>query len=448
MIQSILSIVVALGVLITFHEFGHYFVARMCGVKVLRFSVGFGKPIFKWVNKLGTEFTLALIPLGGYVRMLDEREGNVSDEQKHEAFNNKGVWQRIAIVAAGPIANFLLAIVLYSLVALQGVQTITPIVGAIVPDSIISQSSLQAGDKLTQINGQDVSSWQQVNLALAGLIGQSGTYTFRYLPQGNVSEVASSFRLESWLSDSEPAGLISELGLKPKRPDMPAVIEKVLPDGAAALAGMKAGDEIVNVDGELILDWQNFVSIVQKSPSQALSVSLLRNNQTLLITLVPNQRNIEGVETGYVGLMVKPAVLDDSWYTETEYGLFAAMGYGVERSGQMINLTLSSIYKMIKGLISIDNLSGPITIAKVASASAESGLQSFLQFMAYLSISLGVLNLLPIPVLDGGHLMFYLVEAVRKKPVSEKIQYLAYRIGASLLFALMLVAIFNDIARL
>ena len=448
MIQSVLSIVVALGVLITFHEFGHYIIARACGVKVLRFSVGFGKPIFKWVNKLGTEFTLALIPLGGYVRMLDEREGDVPESQKSQAFNNKTVWQRISIVAAGPIANFLLAIILYALVALQGIQTVSPVVGGIVPGSIIAESSLQVGDELTHINGNDVASWQQVNLALAELIGQTGTYEFRYLPQGSTTAVASDFRLQAWLSDSEPAGLIGELGLQPKRPVMPAVIDNVLPDGAAALAGMKAADEIVSIEGEAINDWQEFVRIVQSSPMQTLSVALLRDNQTLNIKLTPKSRETEAGLVGYVGVMVKPVELDASWYKETHYGFFAAIGYGFERSGQMIALTLSSIVKMVKGLISIDNLSGPITIAKVASASAESGLQSFLQFMAYLSISLGVLNLLPIPVLDGGHLLFYFVEAVRKKPVSEKIQYLAYRIGASMLFALMLVAIFNDIARL
>jgi len=447
-IQSILSIVIALGVLITFHEFGHYIVARACGVKVLRFSVGFGKPIFKWVNKRGTEFTLALIPLGGYVRMLDEREGDVPAQLKGEAFNNKSVWQRIAIVAAGPLANFLLAIILYSFVALQGIQTVSPVVGGIESNSIISHSSLQVGDELTHINGQDVASWQQVNLALANLIGQSGTYHFNYLPLGGGSEVASDFKLDSWLSDSEPAGLISELGLEPKRPDMPAVIEKVLADGAAALAGIKAGDEIVRVNDNVIDDWQGFVSIVQNSPKQALSVSLVRDNQNLSLTLIPNEKLVNGAATGYVGLMVKPVVLDSSWYKVTEYSVFGSIEYGIDRSAQMISLTLSSIYKMIKGLISIDNLSGPITIAKVASASAESGLQSFIQFMAYLSISLGVLNLLPIPVLDGGHLLFYFVELVRRKPVSEKIQYLAYRIGASMLFALMLVAIFNDIARL
>jgi regulator of sigma E protease len=242
--------------------------------------------------------------------------------------------------------------------------------------------------------------------------------------------------------------LISELGLEPKRPDMPAIIEQVLSDGAAASAGIKAGDEIVSINNNLIDDWQGFVSIVQNSPKLALSVSLVRDNQTLSLTLVPNERLVDGKATGYVGLMVKPIVLDPSWYKVTEYGFWGALEYGIDRSAQMINLTLSSIYKMIKGLISIDNLSGPITIAKVASASAESGLQSFIQFMAYLSISLGVLNLLPIPVLDGGHLLFYFVEVVRRKPVSEKIQNLAYRIGASMLFALMLVAVFNDIARL
>lgn len=449
MIQNILAIIVALGVLITFHEFGHYYVARRCGIKVLRFSVGFGKPIYTYTNKAGTEFSLALIPLGGYVRMLDEREGPVSPELMSQAFNNKTVWQRIAVVAAGPIANLLLAVILYALVAWQGIQQVAPIIGSPIANTPIAATHLADGDELLAINNVKTDSWQQVNLALAGLIGTSGEVSIRYLPQGiSTSPIEESVILDRWLVGSQPQDLIAEFGLTIKQPSMPAIIDELIAGGAAQQSGFQVGDEVIQVNGSAIKDWRQFVDIVQKSPLQNLSVTVLRDNQQLQLNLVPKQRIQDEVKVGYVGIMVAPVKLDDSWYRTLEYGPISGVLYGLDKTGQMIQLTLGSIFKMLQGLISIDNLSGPITIAKVASASAESGVQSFLQFLAYLSISLGVLNLLPIPVLDGGHLAFYLVEAVRRKPVSEKVQYLAYRIGMSLLFCLMAVAIFNDIARL
>ncbi|TBR43453.1 RIP metalloprotease RseP [Marinomonas agarivorans] len=449
MIQNVFAIIVALGVLITFHEFGHYYVARRCGIKVLRFSVGFGKPIYTYVNKAGTEFTLALIPLGGYVRMLDEREGEVPTELKSQAFNNKNVWQRIAVVAAGPIANLLLAVVLYALVAWQGIQQVSPVIGVPLADSPIAETRLADGDELLAINGIQVDSWQQVNLALASLIGSSGDISIRYLPQGaSTTPIEDSVTLQNWLSGSEPNNLIAQFGLTIKQPSMPAIIDDLIENGAALEAGFQIGDKIVRVDNQTIDDWRQFVDLVQTNPLKPLDVTIIRGEETRRLNLVPRERLQDGIALGYVGIMVAPVKLDSSWYRTVEYGPIDGLIYGVEKTGQMMSLTLGSIAKMLQGLISIDNLSGPITIAKVASASAESGLQSFLQFLAYLSISLGVLNLLPIPVLDGGHLVFYILEAVRGKPVPEKVQFFAYRIGASLLFFLMAIAIFNDIARL
>ncbi|ETX10718.1 zinc metallopeptidase RseP [Marinomonas ushuaiensis DSM 15871] len=448
MFQNILSIVISLGVLITFHEFGHYFIARRCGVKVLRFSVGFGKPIFRYVGKTGTEFTLSMIPLGGYVRMLDEREGGVPEELKGQAFNNKTVWQRIAIVAAGPIANFILAVFIYAVVAVLGIQSVAPKVGHVEQNTPLAQTSIQAEDELLSIAGESVNSWEDVNLVLAGLIGQTRTIIVRYQAEGVSSQQEGEIHLDRWLVGDEPNNLIRAFGVVPWRPKVLPVIAQVVENGAASSAGFEEGDKVIEIDGELITSWEQVVSLVQANPSVALSVIVERGGDSQKLLLLPNSTERDGEVIGYAGLAVVPPQWDESLIRERHYGPIDSVFYGVAQTTKMVSLTVSSIGKMLQGLISVDNLSGPITIAKVASASADSGLQSFLKFMAYLSVSLGVLNLLPIPMLDGGHLLFFGIEAVRRKPVSEKIQNMAYRIGASLLFALMAIAIFNDIARL
>ncbi|RBP81892.1 RIP metalloprotease RseP [Marinomonas rhizomae] len=448
MIQNVLSIVVALGLLITFHEFGHFFVARRCGVKVLRFSVGFGKPIYRYVGKTGTEYTLAMIPLGGYVRMLDEREGNVPAELRAQAFNTKNVWQRIAIVAAGPVANFILAIAIYALVALLGVQSIAPKVGQIEQNSPVAQTQIQPGDELISVAGESVVSWEDVNLVLAGLIGKTGTIIVRYQPEGMSSLQEDKIQLNRWLVGDEPNNLIRAFGLSPWQPIVTPIIAQVVADGAASVAGFQAGDEILSIGNRPVSSWQQVVAVVQANPSRELVVEVQRSQDVIELLLLPKSTEKNGKVIGYAGLAVVPPKWDENLIRERHYGPVESLSYGVAQTYKMVSLTISSIGKMLQGLISVDNLSGPITIAKVASASADSGLQSFLKFMAYLSVSLGVLNLLPIPMLDGGHLLFFGIEAIRRKPVSEKIQNMAYRVGASLLFALMAVAIFNDIARL
>ncbi|MEO9273944.1 RIP metalloprotease RseP [Marinomonas sp. 5E14-1] len=448
MIQNILSIVISLGVLITFHEFGHYFIARRCGVKVLRFSVGFGKPIYRHVGKTGTEYTLAMIPLGGFVRMLDEREGNVPEGLKNQAFNNKTVWQRIAIVAAGPIANFILAAFIYAIVAMLGIQSVAPKIGSVEPNTPLAQTSIQAEDELISIAGEAVDSWEDVNLALAGLIGQTRTIIVRYQAEGLLSQQEEEVRLNQWLVGDEPNNMIRAFGVVPWQPKVLPVIDQVVENGAAYSTGFEAGDTIVEIDGDSISSWDQVVALVQASPNKELLVTVQREGNSKELLLLPKSTERNGELVGYAGLAVVPPEWDESLIRERHYGIVDSVFYGVAQTSKMVSLTVSSVGKMLQGLISVDNLSGPITIAKVASASADSGLQSFLKFMAYLSVSLGVLNLLPIPMLDGGHLLFFGIEAIRRKPVSEKIQNVAYRVGASLLFSMMAIAIFNDIARL
>ncbi|WCN12535.1 RIP metalloprotease RseP [Marinomonas mediterranea] len=448
MIQSILSILIALGVLITFHEFGHYWVARRCGVKVLRFSVGFGKPIYTYYGKTGTEYTLALIPLGGYVKMLDSREGEIPEALKSQAFNYKTVWQRIAIVAAGPVANFILAVFLYAVVGMLGVQHLAPKMGSIQENSPAAQTSMSKHDEIVQIDGRSVESWEDINFVLADLIGKSGQFQIRYIPDGSNVPEATSFTLDRWLANKEPNNLIEEFGVTPWVPAIAPIIDQVFDGGAAMSAGFMHGDTVHSINGELVSDWRSFVKWVQSNPNRPLEVEVERGANIFSLTLVPEEKEVNGKRVGIAGISVKSVEYDPSLIRETKYGFFSSFAYGLQQTWTMVSLTVSSIGKMLQGLISIDNLSGPITIAKVASASADSGLQSFLKFMAYLSVSLGVLNLLPIPMLDGGHLLFFSIEALRKKPVSERVQGFAYRIGASLLFALMAVAMFNDLARL
>jgi regulator of sigma E protease len=324
MILNILSIVVALGLLITFHEFGHFFVARCCGVKVLRFSVGFGKPIYRYVGKTGTEFTLAMIPLGGYVRMLDEREGNVPESLRSQAFNTKTVWQRIAIVAAGPIANFILAVFIYALVALLGVQSIAPKVGQIEQDTPMSQTQIQAGDELVSIAGESVASWEDVNLVLAGLIGKTGIIIVRYQPDGLSSLQEDSVRLNRWLVGDEPNNLIKAFGLAPWQPLILPIIAQLVEGGAAAEAGFLTGDKVLTVNDQPVANWQQFVVLVQASPSKALAVEVQRVQGLTKLSLLPKSTEQNGKVIGYAGLAVVPPKWDESLIREQYYGPFDA----------------------------------------------------------------------------------------------------------------------------
>ncbi|GAB2581718.1 RIP metalloprotease RseP [Nitrincola alkalisediminis] len=447
-LQTLLATLVTLGILVTIHEWGHYWVARRCGVKVLRFSVGFGKPLFSWKGRDDTVYAVAMIPLGGYVSMLDEREGNVPPEFKHQAFNNKPVLQRIAIVAAGPIVNLLFAVLAYWFLFVVGTQVIVPKVGDVRPGSPAAMAGINPGEEILSVDGYKVVSWDQVNLRLAARIGETGQVTVIAAEPGR-SERVYQVELNNWRVDLERESPITAMGFMPWRPDVAPVLGQLLDDGQAALSGLKMGDRIVAVNDEWIESWQQLVEKVQGSAGERLNILVERNGERLEFDVVPAARHSEqGVVTGYIGAGVAATTWPDDMIREVRYNPIVALKMGVEKTGQMIMLTLDSIRKMIVGVISVKNLSGPITIAKVAGDSAASGLETFISFLAYLSISLGILNLLPIPMLDGGHLMYYMVELIRGKPVSEQVQMFGLKIGMFLLFSLMALAIINDIARL
>nr|WP_194249320.1 RIP metalloprotease RseP [Halomonas salicampi] len=449
MIQNILAVIVVLGLLVTFHEFGHFWVARRCGVKVLRFSVGFGKPLWSRTDRHGTEYAVAAIPLGGYVKMLDEREAPVLDEELKYAFNRKNVWQRVAIVAAGPLANFLLAIVAYWALFVAGMSTVAPLVGDVASGSPAEQAGLEHGAEIVAIEDEPVRAWDEINLKLVSLIGHNGELSIEARPENASASQRYTLPVDDYLVRQEPPQPLQSLGISPWRPDFPAVLGQVMDGEAAAAAGLRSGDRIVAVEGEPVDDWMAFVNVVRGNAGEMLDVRIERDGSEQTVSLTPGRNTLEsGIEVGYIGAGVEPVEWPEELRREIRYGPVEAVGQAFNKTGEMVMLTLDAIRKMLVGLISPSNLSGPITIAQISGDSARAGMEAFVGFLAYLSISLGVLNLLPIPVLDGGHLLYYLVEIVRGRPVSEQAQAIGLRIGLAMVGTLMMMALYFDLMRL
>ncbi|NMZ04265.1 site-2 protease [Pseudomonas brenneri] len=447
-LYMIVGTLVALGVLVTFHEFGHFWVARRCGVKVLRFSVGFGMPLLRWHDRRGTEFVIAAIPLGGYVKMLDEREGEVPADQLDQSFNRKTVRQRIAIVAAGPIANFLLAMVFFWVLAMLGSQQVRPVIGAVEAGSIAAKAGLSAGQEIVAIDGEPTTGWGAVNLQLVRRLGESGTVQLVVREQDSTTETPRELVLDKWLKGADEPDPIKSLGIRPWRPALPPVLAELDPKGPAQAAGLKTGDRLLALDGQALGDWQQVVDLVRVRPDTKIVLKVERDGAQIDVPVTLAVRGEAKAAGGYLGAGVKGVEWPPSMVREVSFGPLAAIGEGARRTWTMSVLTLDSLKKMLFGELSVKNLSGPITIAKVAGASAQSGVADFLNFLAYLSISLGVLNLLPIPVLDGGHLLFYLVEWVRGRPLSDRVQGWGIQIGISLVVGVMLLALVNDLGRL
>ncbi|WP_374378123.1 RIP metalloprotease RseP [Pseudomonas fluvialis] len=443
-IYMLLGTLVALGVLVTIHEFGHFWVARRCGVKVLRFSVGFGTPLWRWRDRQDTEFVIAAIPLGGYVKMLDEREESVPEALRDQAFNRKPVGQRIAIVAAGPLANFLLALVFFWVLAMLGSQQVKPVVGELLPGSPAELAGVRPGEEIVAVDGKTTSGWSAVNLQLVKRLGETGSLRLELVTPGDSLARQVDVPLQDWLRGAHDPDPLAGLGIRPWRPQVPARLAHLDESGPAAAAGLRLGDHLLSLDGQPVGDWADWVRAIQQRPGEAVRVGFERDGlvQELSITLA------ERGQTGYLGAGVAAGEWPAQMLREERFGPFAGLLEGARRTWSMTLLTLDSLKKMLLGELSVKNLSGPITIAKVAGASAQSGLGDFLHFLAYLSISLGVLNLLPIPVLDGGHLLFYLVELVRGRPLSERVQTWGMQIGISLVIGVMLLALFNDLGRL
>jgi regulator of sigma E protease len=450
LLQTILITLGTLAILVAVHEFGHFWVARRCGVKVLRFSIGFGRPLARWHDSQGTEYTLAAIPLGGYVKMLDEREGEVPADELDRAFNRKPVLQRIAVVAAGPLANFLLAIVAYWGLFLAGESGYAPVIGEVEAGSVADLAGLEAGQEIVAVDGRETPTWQALSFRLLERIGDTGEirFTARY-PDSDI-RYESNARLDAWLAGEEEPDLLGGIGIELYTPPIEPRANEIVPGGAAERAGLAVGDLVLSADGRPMALWEDWVGYVRERPGQPIDLRVRREDGSEFETrIVPEPATTDAGETiGRIGMAVAVPPMPDHLRREFERGPIAALGAGIQRTGELVAFTLESVRKMLQGLISPKNLSGPITIAKVASTSAKSGLESYIGFLALLSVSLGVLNLLPIPVLDGGHLLYYTVELVAGRPVPERIQVVGYQVGLFLVISLMALALYNDFARL
>ncbi|CAM8414707.1 TPA: sigma E protease regulator RseP [Citrobacter freundii] len=444
---NLAAFIVALGVLITVHEFGHFWVARRCGVRVERFSIGFGKALWRRTDKLGTEYVIALIPLGGYVKMLDERAEPVAPELRHYAFNNKTVGQRAAIIAAGPIANFLFAIFAYWLVFIIGVPGVRPVVGEITPNSIAAQAQIQPGTELKAVDGIETPDWDAVRLQLVAKIGDEHT-TLSVAQFGSNQRQDKTLDLRQWAFEPDKEDPVSSLGIRPRGPQIEPVLSEVQVNSAASKAGLQAGDRIVKVNGQPLTQWMTFVTLVRDNPDKPLALDIERQGSSLSLTLIPDSKQVNGKAEGFAGVVPKVIPLPDEYKTVRQYGPFSAVLEASDKTWQLMKLTVSMLGKLITGDVKLNNLSGPISIAQGAGMSAEFGVIYYLMFLALISVNLGIINLFPLPVLDGGHLLFLAIEKLKGGPVSERVQDFSYRIGSILLVLLMGLALFNDFSRL
>ncbi|TNF33494.1 MAG: RIP metalloprotease RseP [Gammaproteobacteria bacterium] len=448
LLYTIAVTLVTLGILVTIHEWGHFIVARRAGVKVLRFSIGFGHPLFGWKDRHGTEFVVAWIPLGGYVKMLDEREAPVAPEEHSVSFNAKPVSRRMAIAAAGPLANLVLAFAVLWVVYLGGVSGLAPIIDRVEPGSLAAQAGLDAGQEIISVDGELTPTWRQLNWQLLRRIGDSGEMQVSVRYPGSSLIYQSVVHLDGWMSGSEAPDPQAALGIALQVPALPAIVDSVQAGSPAEVAGFLPGDEIVMAEGQPVKDWVDWVTRVRERPGQAVTVWVNREGQSVSLTVTPALHTDEAGQTfGQVGMGVRT-----EWPKEMvrhyRYSPLEAIPAAASDCWRYVTITLDSLRKMLVGLISPRHLSGPVTIAKVAGSSAKAGWQAYLEVLALLSVSLAVINLLPIPVLDGGHLLLYAIEGLMGRPVPEKVQQIAFQIGFSIIIGITILALFNDFSRL
>ncbi len=448
LIKTLAVTLFTLGILVSVHEFGHFWVARRCGVRVLRFSVGFGRALWRRVGRDGTEYIVAAIPLGGYVKMLDEREGTVAPADLPYSFNRQPVHRRMAIVAAGPIANFILAVLVFYVLYMIGVRGVAPVIGEIEPGSPAAVAGLQTGEELVSVDGEPTPTRQAVSMQLLNRLGESGEIRLGLSVPGSNHVREAVVPVTDWLKEQEEPDLPGGLGFSFALPVVEPRIADVVAGSAAEVAGLLSGDRVLSVDGSPVATWEEWVKVVRASPGAALALQVDRDGVKVNLTLVPTRiEQPDGAVVGQAGVSAVIPEWPEEYLRFERYGPVGAWSPALTQTWSLVVFTVDSTRKMLEGLISPKNLSGPITIAKVAAASARSGLESYIGFLALLSISLGVLNLFPIPVLDGGHLLYCVVELVKGSPVSEKVQMLGYQVGLLILVSVMALALFNDISR-
>ena len=444
----VLAFIVAVGIIVTVHEFGHYWVAKKLGVKVLRFSVGFGKPLFtKLAGADKTEYVLASIPLGGYVKMLDEREGEVSASEVHRAFNRQKVWKRFAIVSAGPIYNFIFAVFAYWITFVVGVDGVKPTIGEIQSQSIADQAQIQARDTFTHIEDQPVKTWQQTTIQMLNSALKNGSVSAT-LSREDSSQKTVTLDLNDTKQLLAEGNLLEKIGISPWRYQYQARFGEIK-NGVAKKAGIQEGDKVVSVDGKEVNTWVELVNYIQERAEVPINFVLQRGDEQLSLQVSPSTDELDGKVIGRIGAYpyIDQQQLE-SQKVVVRYGVIESFGKGLVKTWEVSILTLKLLWKLVVGEASLKNISGPVTIAEYAGVSAAIGFSAFVGALAIISISIGILNLLPIPVLDGGHLFYYLVEMVKGSPVSEKFEAAGQRLGIIMLAGLMSLAFYNDIQRL
>lgn len=471
----LLAFAAILGPLVALHEWGHYIVARLCGVKVLTYSIGFGPKLASWTSKkTGTDYRISALPLGGYVKMLDEREGEVAEEEKHLAFNNQHPLKKIAIVAAGPLMNFIIAIALFWVLFLVPSEQLNTRIGSVLPQTPAATVNLPKGDKIVAVDGHNVQTWEEINYRLADRMGETGTVSLALQkvaasPEGSANdstpEKSSSVYaqanevevpIDNFMQGTQSGkDTLTSLGVLPWQPQIEPVIGQLSEDGAAIRQGMKVGDKIVAINNESVEDWLVVTRIIRDNPETLLNFTVLREDEQgesreVQLQIMPQgKKGSAGQQYGQIGAGIAPIeiVVPDDYKTMVSYDPITAIGKAFAKTGQLATMTLNSMGKMITGKVGLDNLSGPITIAVISKQSFEISWEQVLANAGIISLSLAVLNLLPIPVLDGGHLLYYLIELIRGRPVSERMQIIGFNLGFLFLLGFMILAITNDFSR-
>lgn len=437
----------ALLLLIVIHEYGHFIVARWCGVKVLRFSFGFGKVLASWHDKHGTEYAWSLFPLGGYVKMLDEAEGEVPESQRHLAFNNKSIWARIAIIAAGPLFNFIFAFIALWLVLIIGIKSLAPMIDNVIPGGIAAKAGLKAHQEILFLDDKKIASWRDFQYALIPFLGTKEVISLNVKSLIDHHEETVTVPLENWQMDTKNPDMLASLGIMPFIPTIPPIVGEVMEASPAQKVGLKKGDVIISVNGQAISDWLMLVSYVKQRPQQTIKLKLKREKSSKIFTIKLTSIINNGQEEGSLGIKSQPVELPPHWLRLQREAPLPAIKTAFEQTTGLIGSSFKLIGRLVTGKLPIESISGPVGIAQGAGESARSGLVYYLSFLALVSISLGVLNLLPIPLLDGGQLFYCLIEMIKGKSLSEESKSIGIYLGLVLLVALMIIALSNDLSR-
>ena len=446
LIYTILIFILTISIIVTFHEFGHYIAARLCGVKVLEFSVGFGKRLFgKKVGRDKTDYKICILPLGGYVKMLDEREGKVEDFEKDRSFNNQSLLKRSIIVFSGPLFNFILAVFFYFLIFVSGYSGFQPSVGSLINNSVAENIGVHEGDIIHSVNLKNVKTWSDATLQTIKFASEKKNINLEVLRNNVVIKLKE---VEYEKINFESKNIFENLGMLNFASNS-VTIGYIEEGSAAEISGLLVADKILAINGVSVRNWIEIVNFIKESPSIKLSLYILRNNHSMTINVIPEKLINSGFETGRLG--IGPLIDNDLISKNTikiQYGFFDSIKLSIYKTYDFTLLTFNFIFRLIKGEASSNSISGPVGIASYASDSFSSGYTSFLSLLAMLSISIGILNLLPIPMLDGGHLMYYLIEFVMRRPIPDKVQLMFQQLGMSFLILLSIFALYNDLLRI